>query len=208
MFLQGVFSNAYHILTKLVPSRPQASYTLTVSHRSGSSAPSTRSNHGGIRFSLSVYSACPFALRDAGPATLPYVDEVSGEWTKRTSGGHHGLATFGDNPMWRLTIGGAKAVEVRVRLVAKRKEDDAVQGDAVDPGSDMTKPINVKIVRSTGDGRVFQCASSGDTAFVVLITLALQSRGARRRRRLWQVRSRVGAPARRRASTLVHAVSA
>ncbi|KAG0148456.1 hypothetical protein CROQUDRAFT_41464, partial [Cronartium quercuum f. sp. fusiforme G11] len=146
-------SNANHLLARFVPSCQQAAFSINFSFHN----PKMPSNHSTCAakpsgYTLNVYSRCSCVIRDAGPVSLPYTSRIVSKWTSRTAGGNHALATFMNNPMWRVVIGnathqraGASHHTFKATLTAIDAEGEVESG----------KPVNVKLVRAEGDGRVY-----------------------------------------------------
>ncbi|KNZ58271.1 hypothetical protein VP01_1961g4 [Puccinia sorghi] len=95
-----------------------------------------------IGLTLRVLSPVAMSLTDSSPVPLPFSKEVEGQWSPKTSGGNHALASYSNNPMWRITIeegtqGATRDESARVRFRACLT--------TIDPngGLDTSKPVNI-----------------------------------------------------------------
>ncbi|PLW22911.1 hypothetical protein PCASD_12020 [Puccinia coronata f. sp. avenae] len=151
-------SNSTHLLARFPLEDVQATYLINFSFHDDLDPKSQTDDSSiiskPIGFTLQILSRVSMSLADSSPVSLPFSKEIEGQWTSKTSGGNHALATYSSNPMWRITIEGEK-------LGAARDDSARVKFRAslttIDPngGLDTRKPVNVKIIRSGGDGRVY-----------------------------------------------------
>jgi hypothetical protein len=109
--------------------RSQASFSIVAALKGADKA----------NFTLSVFSHMPCQLQNLA-SQLPYSNQVAGQWTSSSAGGHHGLATFYQNPQYRVVLDAATTMNLVLQAI------------------DMSAPINMKLLR--GNERVLSCVVS------------------------------------------------
>ncbi|KAI9620012.1 hypothetical protein H4Q26_013994 [Puccinia striiformis f. sp. tritici PST-130] len=110
--------------------------------------------HKPTALTLQILSQVSLSLTDSSPVPLAFSKEIDGQWTAKTSGGNHALATYSNNPMWRITIEEGRPGSTRNE---SRNFKFKACLTTMDPngGLDTKKPVNIKLMRSGGDGRVY-----------------------------------------------------
>lgn len=151
-------SNSTHLLTRFALVEAQVKYSMNFSFHddwaqnceSKESIKTTKP----IGLTLQIYSPVSIDLQDSSPAPLPFTRQIEGQWTPNTSGGNHALPTYANNPMWRITIEEAESAVAsdRLKRVKFRARLTTINANG---GLDARKPVNIKLVRSGGDGRVY-----------------------------------------------------
>jgi len=151
-------SNSTHLLARFSLTDTRARYLINFSfHDDLEPKPQTEGSSTvskSIGLSLQVLSPVAMSLTDSSPVPLPFSKEVEGQWSPKTSGGNHALASYSNNPMWRITI--EEGTQGATRDESARAKFKACL-TTIDPngGLDTRKPVNIKLIRSGGDGRVY-----------------------------------------------------
>ncbi|KNZ64465.1 calpain-like protease palB/RIM13 [Puccinia sorghi] len=138
-------SNSTHLIARFSLTDTRARYLINFSfHDDLEPKPQTEGSSPiskSIGFTLQVLSPVAMSLTDSSPVPLPFSKEVEGQWSPKTSGGNHALASYSNNPMWRITIeegtqGATRDESARawtpVNLSTSNLFDLAVMGDSVE----------------------------------------------------------------------------
>ncbi|KAA1121605.1 cysteine protease [Puccinia graminis f. sp. tritici] len=151
-------SNSTHLLARFPLKDRQATYLINFSFHDDweTQTQSEDSNVTSkpIALTLQIFSQVSMTLFDSTPVPLPFSKELEGQWTPKSSGGNHALATYASNPMWRITIEDERRGSVRNESGNVKFRASLTTIDA-NGGLDTRKPLNVKLIRSGGDGRVY-----------------------------------------------------
>ncbi|KAH9462212.1 hypothetical protein Pst134EB_006128 [Puccinia striiformis f. sp. tritici] len=151
-------SNSTHLLARFSVEDRQAMCLINFSFHDDWDS-KTRSEdpsmtHKPTALTLQILSQVSLSLTDSSPVPLAFSKEIYGQWTAKTSGGNHALATYSNNPMWRITIEEGRPGSTRNE---SRNFKFKACLTTMDPngGLDTKKPVNIKLMRSGGDGRVY-----------------------------------------------------
>ncbi|OAV99768.1 hypothetical protein PTTG_11706 [Puccinia triticina 1-1 BBBD Race 1] len=151
-------SNSTHLLARFSLPNRRATYLINFSFHDDRETRTQADNSNvvskPVALTLQIFSPVSISLSDSTPVPLPFSKELEGQWTPKTSGGNHALATYSINPMWRITIEERSSSERNES--GKGKFRASLTTIDASGSLDTRKPLNVKLIRSSGDGRVYE----------------------------------------------------
>jgi calpain-7 len=107
--VNGAYSNNPHVLVRYDVTKPDDKYISLVL--------SQHQKHHDLGYTLSCYCTEPFHLAEPR-ADLPFVMQISGEWTSTTAGGPVGTPDFFSNPLYNVTV--PDECEMQIRCSTER----------------------------------------------------------------------------------------
>ncbi|KAG9094077.1 cysteine protease [Ceratobasidium sp. 370] len=127
------YSDSPHVLIRIKDTSPSEIVSLIAS-RDGSGPE--------VGYTLSIYSHASIDL-EAVTRVLGYIKTVNGTFTSKTAGGNASLATFMNNPQYRVCVSGGGSRSAGSSANARTPIKITVEGP-------RTLPLNVKLVWSGG----------------------------------------------------------
>ncbi|KAG8738243.1 cysteine protease [Ceratobasidium sp. 414] len=127
------YSDSPHVLIRIKDTSPSETISLIAS-RDGSGLE--------VGYTLSIYSHASINL-GAVTRVLGYIKTVNGTFTSKTAGGNASLATFMNNPQYRICVSGGGSRDAGGSVSARTPIKITAEGP-------RTLPLNMKLVWSGG----------------------------------------------------------